>query len=910
MSRHPFLVAAAASAVAACPFPLPPDADATGGAGLPASFVTIVSPPAGTTVSDTFDLEIAVRDPSLVVGGPSISVDGNLDTATLTVPSAPISLDSTSYPDGAHVIEVLLTANSGETHRAAVSVLFANAPFQPTSFAASKPYFKKGEVAQVTVAFTGDTSGMSLTADFSEMDPAYAPGQESVSDDGDGAYTLRYRLSPDDAAGDGEKEIRLVATDVPSGRSVRRTIPLSLRNVPPAPFNISNALFVDAPLPAGAVHPSTHVTIVSGAEQTLVPDVPSKLVLAWTSDVVVENLYVTVRNHAGYYLLPVTPGTTGQVTAAVTLPVEAQPTPERSANAVRSLSARRNSTLRSNLDDCSDPRSFSLEFGGTTLCLPSVPARKGVGRVVLRWQAPVDLDLFVTEPGGEQISYQKTISRNGGVLDVDANRDCIPEWIMERPAESIVWVEGSLAPGKYVVRVRMSNACLNGQRTTDPLPYSVPFTVTYQDCDGIVQERSETIPAGTAQGALLEPDLDYSIAGCDIVVHGSVTYKKYFPQRKLSSPAPLARTMISAFRPGAKDPLASSYTDASGRYQLAFKADVRSPYYLQVDSIREPVVHQKPIYVKVFDRELKIHSWKTKDRGSGSGLEYHFMVEDGKQATGDDRNEEDHTGAFNLLQVIGKGYEFAWSRLGKVPPFNLNIHWDSGYHRTTANQGGSRDLDAMYVNGSPFDPDEFDDSIILHEFYHSVLRRASRYDSSDEDHNSKTRVHPRLAWIEGAATFLACLTNDSPVIYDDFGKTPPKDSKKDEPLKNVENWYDRNTRIIAGTSNGTALGDLSEALVYSLLWDLHDGRSKGEPFDLIDNQTQSVIQSIFEYIPQKVTPNDGRGLPGAELVDFLDGFRCQSYTDAGGFGDETALKELVKVHYSFPYDFATDLKCK
>ena len=100
-------------------------------------------------------------------------------------------------------------------------------------------------------------------------------------------------------------------------------------------------------------------------------------------------------------------------------------------------------------------------------------------------------------------------------------------------------------------------------------------------------------------------------------------------------------------------------------------------------------------------------------------------------------------------------------------------------------------------------------------------------------------------------------------------------------------------------------GNLNELVTYALLWDLHDAANAAEAFDQTNSTTDYIIKSTFTHMPAKLkaAPVVDRGFAGADLVDFLDGYRCQSVT-SGGFGAETDLKSLVNTHFAFPYDFS------
>ncbi len=76
-------------------------------------------------------------------------------------------------------------------------------------------------------------------------------------------------------------------------------------------------------------------------------------------------------------------------------------------------------------------------------------------QVTLRWETPVDLDLHVIDPSGEEIWFQNSNSASGGTLDVDANASCNNE----APVENIYWPTGGAPFGTYQVYVVYYQSC-------------------------------------------------------------------------------------------------------------------------------------------------------------------------------------------------------------------------------------------------------------------------------------------------------------------------------------------------------------------------------------------------------------------------------------------------------------------
>ena len=87
----------------------------------------------------------------------------------------------------------------------------------------------------------------------------------------------------------------------------------------------------------------------------------------------------------------------------------------------------------------------------------SLPLSDAAIRVVLLWEAPVDLDLYVTDPTMETVYFANRKSASGGVLEKDATCETAPR------REITTWAK---APsGRYRVSLDFIDRC--GRDTRD-----------------------------------------------------------------------------------------------------------------------------------------------------------------------------------------------------------------------------------------------------------------------------------------------------------------------------------------------------------------------------------------------------------------------------------------------------------
>lgn len=109
---------------------------------------------------------------------------------------------------------------------------------------------------------------------------------------------------------------------------------------------------------------------------------------------------------------------------------------------------------------------------GTTRDFDSELVKTGTGdvKVTLSFDQSTDLDLYVLEPDGTQISFAEPESPSGGNLDLDSNPECNP--VDGINIENIFWPTDSAPEGEYLVGVDYYQACVSG-----PVNYTVTITI-------------------------------------------------------------------------------------------------------------------------------------------------------------------------------------------------------------------------------------------------------------------------------------------------------------------------------------------------------------------------------------------------------------------------------------------------
>lgn len=118
-----------------------------------------------------------------------------------------------------------------------------------------------------------------------------------------------------------------------------------------------------------------------------------------------------------------------------------------------------------------------------TMTVDGTVIQTGNVQVTLQWDGPVDLDLYVADPDGDEVSYLNTSVASGGELDVDARAGCsqTPETV-----ENIIW-RGTPPRGAYTIRVDYYEACDEGP---------VPYTATLRRAGQVVETWTGTLTYG------------------------------------------------------------------------------------------------------------------------------------------------------------------------------------------------------------------------------------------------------------------------------------------------------------------------------------------------------------------------------------------------------------------------------
>jgi hypothetical protein len=119
------------------------------------------------------------------------------------------------------------------------------------------------------------------------------------------------------------------------------------------------------------------------------------------------------------------------------------------------------------------------------LTLELIQSGQGDVKITLSFDRTHDLDLYVVEPNGEEVSYMNDASATGGQLDLDSGANCVEG---SANSENVYWPPGGAPTGTYRVSVQNFEHCTPG---------SIDFTVRIAR-DNVVTLHPGSFADGTA----------------------------------------------------------------------------------------------------------------------------------------------------------------------------------------------------------------------------------------------------------------------------------------------------------------------------------------------------------------------------------------------------------------------------
>jgi hypothetical protein len=178
------------------------------------------------------------------------------------------------------------------------------------------------------------------------------------------------------------------------------------------------------------------------------------------------------------------------------------------------------------------------------------------------------------------------------------------------------------------------------------------------------------------------------------------------------------------------------------------------------------------------------------------------------------------SGAFNILEQIQRANDFVHAADPQFLPFPFTIFWSE---RNQKQFGSIKEglvgttffslaSSTAYILGDRnTDSDEYDDSVLIHEYGHMLAAKFSRDDSIGGAHRLGDNLDPRVAWSEGWANFFSAAVRNDSVYRDSAG-----------PGGSTVIRFDLEDNYPPGSWTGYG----SETSVQALLWDFYDDKNE------------------------------------------------------------------------------------
>lgn len=790
---------------------------------------TAVIGAACTTAPGHFDVSVTIDNPVVNEGFANLVVDVPED---IQVASAELLIDGTrvisvkqargayelrtqgNVGDGAHDIGLRVIARDGATGEGEVSVTVANPTVRVTRELFPTFVFP-GMAFDLKLEVSGAVA--SVVADLSALSPAGGNSAElthvGTSPSGDGQYELTQVLAAGVAQGWKPVPIRVTGTDQ---RTLRvGDVQVFLGSGPLLPFMTTAGNLEQASLPppstgspsAAAVTHVTAASIVTGGQTMLGIDL--------TGDVG-SSLFIGADGFGGHLVVPLPSPSPNHFDVPLFLLDD------------RTLTASKGTVnLRIAVGDADGAASPAMN---APLSYGKVAA--GALHVGLAWDSPCDVDLHVVTPEGEIYYGHRTAGT--GQLDLDSDAGCSIDNVN---AENVFWTLP--ASGEYIVRVDYYKAC----------PSQAPnWTVSVDGC-GVTL---------TANGSFTAAQADRGSAGSGVE---ALRFRANCPAYRVKGTAQYERINTSGAKlqdsldgvpvivvDSASNMLGRGVVQAGGAYSVLYNAPAAGP--------------QDQVHVAFIADDGKVAVQPLVGNDTyvvGAADQWTPMMEP-------DKTENvilpisAPSGPFGILRTLRKGQD--WIAAMNLPLSPIVARWTAGMDPpdgTRYDPNGNQ----IEVNGGSNDPDEFDDSPLLHELGHRVMETISRDDSSGPaNHYICMQIAPADAWSEGFATYFGQRVIGRP------------------------SWLDRNSTatysyllkpldamVPPGTKGGTPQGDLSEAIVAALLWRMQDPIETGDSDELAGLES-SWFPAYLKLM--KDVANDSAGDPnGADLADLVHLWGCK-----------------------------------
>ena len=355
----------------------------------------------------------------------------------------------------------------------------------------------------------------------------------------------------------------------------------------------------------------------------------------------------------------------------------------------------------------------------------------------LSWDRDVDLDLHVVGPNDDEIYFGHTRS-SGQVGFLDRDSICGSNGNIED-----VFYDRAIS-GRYIVRVDLFSNC--GVDTT------IAFDLFVEGCNisKTVSGTFEPSEADQGRSGAGREVLNF-IAECPIFrAAGTVSYMT--PNSGSMPTGSVVRVVDGQGKILGKSRVGKAL-------YVSRRRSVFSPSRWGAYSVSYDVINaSQPVFVEFLSKSKKIDVIDHAGKTHIYRVNISITPESEAYAVRDVViQESDGSGAFHIMATLERMIPLYLAYGGRPSNYPIKADWELGRFAKGTNFAVSffsSQTGIISIGGHVTDPDQFDDSVLLHEFGHLILHQTGAVITGSGSHSFGNQISPNFAFKEGYATYL------------------------------------------------------------------------------------------------------------------------------------------------------------
>ncbi|MBI1423921.1 MAG: hypothetical protein GC149_10685 [Gammaproteobacteria bacterium] len=342
--------------------------------------------------------------------------------------------------------------------------------------------------------------------------------------------------------------------------------------------------------------------------------------------------------------------------------------------------------------------------------------------------------------------------------------------------------------------------------------------------------------------------------------------------------SPARGVTVQAINTGSNTIVATTQTDASGGYSVA-------------------VPNNTQIKIRVLAEMVKtgaLPTWNFSVRDNTSG-NAQYALDGSSTCTGTTNETRNLTASsgwggtsytstraaapFAILDTVYDGIQFILGVSANTNFPALNLYWSPNNTSSTIGTSYFNGSDSIYILGDQnVDTDEYDPSVIAHEWGHYIEANFSRSDSIGGYHSTGDRLDMRVAFGEGYGNAFSSMVRNDPQYADSSGAQQASGFGFNVETETVTNkgWY-------------------SESSVEKILYDLYD--SNNSPADSDPDHLTLGFQPLWNVLINE----EKSGPVFTSIYKFIAALKTHYAGDATTLSNIDTLINAQSIHVNDVY---------